>query len=112
VTTRHDIVVQQNATYSQRYEYYDPTNTTPINLTGYTATAQLRATHDAATVLLTFTCTITPLTGLVVVSATAIQTAALVAPSEAVWDILLTAPGGAVERFIEGRAEITPGVTR
>lgn len=111
-TTRHDIVVKQHSTYEQPYEIYDPTNTTPINLTGYTAAAQIRTNHSDANPLLTFTCTIDPLVGKITVRATHIQTGALVAPSEAVWDLRLTSPGGDIDRTFEGRVEITPGVTR
>jgi hypothetical protein len=107
--TRNDITVQQGATYRQVYQRTTPEGEI-IVLSGYTAKASLKAKHSDATSLLDFTCTITPSEGKITVSATSTQTAALEAPLDAVWDLLLI-NGAEVERLVEGKAAITPGVT-
>ena len=83
-----------------------------LNLTGYTAAAQIRKTYSSSTAAATFTTsTGTPSAGKVTMSLTDTQTSALDA-GRYVYDLNITSSGGITTRVVEGQAIITPGVTR
>ena len=87
---------------------------TYIDLTGYTGVAKMRKHEADETVLLSFTVAVDPdqttNRGLVRVTATAVQTAALT--EGGVWACSLTSPGGEKYTWVRGTAFISPGVTR
>lgn len=82
-----------------------------LELTGYTAAAQIRKTYSSSTVSATFATSIAELAGQVTISLTDTQTAALEA-GRYVYDLNITSAAGVVTRVIEGQAIVTPGVTR
>jgi len=89
---------------------------TPLNLTGYTARMQLRASYTAPEVILELTTensriVITPLSGVVMLLLSAITTATLIAKSY-VYDLELVSPTGFVFRALQGEAIVSPEVTR
>jgi hypothetical protein len=91
-----------------------PTKVYDYNFTGHTGKAQLRRSADSPTVLLEFTVSIpdqslTP--GMVWVTATAAQTAALTEDS-GVYDVQLTSGTGDVFTIAGGNIYIDPDVTR
>ena len=82
-----------------------------LNLTGFTATAQLRKTYDSTTKT-DFTAIIAnATTGRLQISLTPVQTGALSA-GRYVYDVEITDSSGIITRVVEGQVEITPGVTR
>ena len=82
-----------------------------LNLTGYTAAAQLRKSHGSTTAT-AFTATLASATdGIVQLDLTATVTAAL-AYGRYVWDLQLTTGSGTKMKVVEGIATIRPSVTR
>jgi hypothetical protein len=82
-----------------------------LDLTGYTATAQVRKTYTSSSLSATFTTSINAAAGQVTISLTDTQTSALQA-GRYVYDLNIESGGGIKTRVIEGQAVVTPGVTR
>lgn len=113
---RRQIIIEQGATLSFGFQVLDSSGE-PRDLTGYTAAMQVRASHSAATPLLSLSSsagiTINPSEGRVSVKASPTQTASLPAPAALVYDIEGTKQSeGLVERWVEGVARVMPEVTR
>ena len=104
--------IDQGSTYSKSITVYQNDGTTIQNLTGYTATSQLRKNYTS-TAYTTILATIqTPATGgVIVISLTAIQTAALKS-GRYVYDLQIAAADGTVTRVIEGVITLRPEVTK
>lgn len=86
---------------------------TPIDLTGYSALAQVRASASSDTVLATFTTAIDAPNGAVTLSLDTTQTRAL--GSGAVWDLQLSldaSPTTATHTVIGGQVTVLPDVSR
>jgi hypothetical protein len=86
-------------------------NSDALNLTGYTALAQIRKTHGSSTIAATFGTTLTTNTGQVTLTLTDTVTAAM-GSGRYVYDVLLTDGSGDKTRVLEGQAILTPGVSR
>ena len=104
--------IDQGSTYSKSITVYENDGTTIQNLTGYTATSQLRRNYTS-TAYTTILATIqTPATnGIIVISLTDEQTAALKS-GRYVYDLQITAADETVTRVIEGVITIRPEVTK
>ncbi len=110
----HDIVCDQGATFSRVFTWQDSVGL-PVNLTGYTARMQVRATIDAASTLLSFTTenggiTLGAAAGTITVTATAATTAAVSAGCY-VYDLELI-NGATVYRLVQGQFTVDGEVTR
>jgi hypothetical protein len=90
----------------------DLDNLTPINLTGATAAAQIRATVAGGSIMAEFDCTLsgTPTDGVVNLHLPPVDAEALI-PGSAVWDLEVTRAGGDVETYLKGTVTITDDVT-
>ena len=82
-----------------------------LDLTGYSAAAQIRKTYGSSSKVDFSTSTVTPSQGKVTMSLTDAQTSALES-GRYVYDLNITSGGGVTTRVVEGQAIITPGVTR
>ena len=82
-----------------------------LDLTGYSAAAQIRKTYGSSTKVDFTTSTGTPSQGKVTMSLTDTQTSALES-GRYVYDLNITSGAGVTTRVVEGQAIITPGVTR
>ena len=82
-----------------------------LDLSNYTASAQIRKTYSSSTVSETFSTTVSELAGQVTLSLTDTQTSGLEG-GRYVYDLNITSNGGVTTRVIEGQAIVTPGVTR
>ena len=82
-----------------------------LDLTGFTATAQVRKTYTSSSLSATFTTSINAAAGQVTISLTDTQTSALQAVRYG-YDLNIESGGGIKTRVIEGQAVVTPGVTR
>lgn len=119
-TPQYDLCIPQYATYSRTFIWTASTTTPgtaggapqPVNLTGWTASLQIRAFPLASSILYDASSDIT-LGG-------AAGTIELVIPASAtegftwfsgVYDMLLTDPSGNVTRFLWGNVTVSPGVT-
>ena len=82
-----------------------------INLTGYTASSQIRKSYYSS-IANNFTTTVTgTANGEITLSMTAANTG-LLTPGRYLYDLLITAPGGTKTRVVEGIVTVTPGVTQ
>jgi hypothetical protein len=83
-----------------------------LDLTGYTGAAKMRKEYTSSNAAATFTVVITAGDGQVDLSLTAVQTANITA-GEYVYDCELTkTSSNTTSRIVEGRATVTPEVTR
>jgi len=82
-----------------------------LNLTGYSAAAQIRKTYGSSSASATFTTSISAASGQVTMSLTDTQTSNI-ASGRYVYDLNITSGAGVTTRVVEGQAIITPGVTR
>jgi hypothetical protein len=112
---RYDLEIKQGATLSLTATWKDSTGTA-VNLTGYTARLQVRATYDSSSTILSLTSaagiTLGGAAGTIAITATATVTAALTAPFSGVYDLELVSGGGEVTRLLEGTATVSPEVSR
>lgn len=109
------LTIDQGATFALTLTWKDSTGAL-INLTGFTARAQVRASYSAAAKLLDLTTenggiTLGGVAGTVALLASAATTATL-PPGFGVWDLELVSPGGVVTRLVQGTVTISPEVTR
>ena len=82
-----------------------------LDLTDYTAEAQIRKTYTSSSASATFSTSISELAGQVTLSLTDTQTSGLEG-GRYVYDLNIESSGGVKTRVIEGQAIVTPGVTR
>ncbi len=84
----------------------------PVDLTGCTVDAEIRSTEDEAGVVATFGCDLDadPTTGIVTLSLTKVETAALTGGG--VWDMQITFPDGKTQTYLAGKVYLTKDVTR
>jgi len=117
---QHDLVIEQGATWSQAVIWKTGSPATAVNLTGYSARAQLRSSISASTAALSLTTengriALTTGSGLnagtITLSITATDTAALAA-GRYVYDLELVSGGGQVTRLMEGVVTVSAEVTR
>ncbi len=113
----YNTVIDQGADWYFNVTYQNP-NGTPINLTGYTAACQLRSLPNSPSAVITLTTqnggiTITPLTGVVALHATATQTMAI-DEGNYVYDVEIYSPANpsVVTRLVQGQITVSAEVTR
>ncbi len=110
-----DLTFERGITFSASITLMNP-NTTPFDLTGYTAKAQGRMPYDDASASWEASTdngfiTITPLTGVVDIVIPAATTATMGDWTDGVWDIVLTG-ASQVLRPLAGRFRVTGVVTQ
>ena len=106
-----NLTIDQGATFSSDVTVKDA-NGNAFDLTGYTAEAKMAKGYSSTRTRTTMTSTINadPTTGIVTLSLTATETAALDAPARYVYDLEITS-GATVTRVIEGIINVRPNVT-
>lgn len=114
-----DLCIQQWATYLQAFTWLSPQvvangsqQVLPVDLTGYTATLEIRAFPLAPTILYDASSNITlgGATGIITINIPAATTATFTWWS-GVYDLLLTNVAGTVTRFAQGNVTVSPGVS-
>ena len=105
-----NIFIDQGTDFSITVDVTD-TSGSALNMSGYSASAQIRKTYGSSTVSSTFTTSIAEATGQVTLSLTDTQLSALES-GRYVYDLNVTSGGGQTTRVVEGQAIVTPGVTR
>lgn len=108
--------IEQGATFDTTLTWKDSAGT-PINLTGYSARAQVRSMHTSATPIVDMTVgngrlTLGGAAGTIRILLSDADTAALPAPFDGVWDLELESGAGVTTRLLEGSATVSPEVTR
>ena len=102
--------IDQGADFSTIISLTD-SNGDVLNLSGYTALAQIRKTYGSTTIAGTFTTSLAADTGQLTMSLTDVITTAIDS-GRYVYDVLLTDGSGDKTRVLEGQAILTPGVSR
>ena len=115
MASTYNILVDQGSTYTLAVTYKDSTGAA-INLTGYTAAMQLRLDYDSATAALSLSSpsngiVITGASGLVSITMSATQTAALSADTF-LYDLEITSPTSVKTRLIQGVVVVSAEVTK
>ena len=108
-----NLIIDQGASFSSDVTVRDANNEL-FNLTGYTASAKMALGYSSTRTRTTITSTIASdaTTGIVSLSLTSTQTAALDAPERYVYDVEITQTStGTVTRVIEGIISVRPNVT-
>tara|TARA_A200000159_G_scaffold159988_1_gene179434 strand:+ start:1166 stop:1498 length:333 start_codon:yes stop_codon:yes gene_type:complete len=105
-----NIFIDQGTDFSITVDVTD-TSGGALNMSGYSAAAQIRKTYGSSSVSSTFSTSIAEGTGQVTLSLTDTQTTALES-GRYVYDLNVTSGGGQTTRVVEGQAIVTPGVTR
>ena len=104
-------IVDQGSTWSKQITVYETDGTTIQNLTGYTVASQLRKTYTSTAYTTINATNNSPTSGIIIMSLTATQTAALKS-GRYVYDLQITAADGTVTRVIEGVITLRPEVTK
>ena len=105
-------VIDQGSTFSKSITVYQTDGTTIQDLSAYTPTSQLRKNYTSTASTTINATKATPHTsGVIVMSLTAVQTAALKA-GRYVYDLQITHSDTTVTRVIEGVITIRPEVTK
>ena len=109
----YNITMDQGAQWTLQVQY-DNNNGTPFDLTGYTARMQVRPKFGADNAVLTLSSpssgiVITPLTGVLNLTATTVQTAAIPGGFY-VYDLEIDS-GGIVTRLMQGSVTVRDQVT-
>ena len=108
-----NLIIDQGATFTSDITVKDA-NGNAFNLTGYTAEAKLAKGYASTRTRVNMLSTIAsdPTTGIVALSLTPAETAALDAPERYVYDVEITqTSSSAVTRVIEGIITVRPNVT-
>mgnify|MGYP001258920267 CR=1 FL=1 len=105
-----NLYIDQGTDYSIEVDCTDVAGEV-LDLTGYTAAAQIRKTYGSTSISATFATVITAATGKVKMTLTDTQTTALEA-GRYVYDLNITSAASETTRVVEGQAILTPGVTR
>ena len=105
-----NIFIDQGTDFSITVDVTD-TSGGALNMSGYSAAAQIRKTYGSSTVSATFGTSISEATGQVTLTLSDTQTTALES-GRYVYDLNVTSSGGQTTRVVEGQAIVTPGVTR
>ncbi len=121
----YHLTIEQGATFSIPLTFMVPSSSAnpvliPMDLTGFTASSELRDAYDNPNTLVSFTITFPPSgsatgsidsSGSLTMSLTANQTALLPVTNTAVYDLILI-QGTTIIRVLEGTVWIKPSVTR
>lgn len=113
----YDITIEAGSTYTMVVTCYDSSSTL-INLTGYTARMQIRQTLTSSTTLWSLTSgsgiTLGGSAGTITITISASSTTSVIGTTEstAVYDLEIESGGGIVTRILQGRAFLSPEVTR
>jgi len=111
----YNIEIEQGSTWSQEVIWKNNDNS-PVNVTGYSASMQIRTTIASPTSLMDLTSAnskivVGGVNGKFTITITAAEAAAL-SWVTAVYDLEIISPGGTVIRILKGSVTVDPEVTR
>ena len=106
-----NLVINQNADFSEIFNLEDPNSNSALNLTGYSAFSQMRK-HSSSSNYVSLNASIynAPL-GQVRVGLTTVQTKNL-KPGRYIYDVIVTNNSGISQRLIEGMVLVKEGATK
>tara|TARA_B100000035_G_scaffold192118_1_gene164014 strand:+ start:832 stop:1167 length:336 start_codon:yes stop_codon:yes gene_type:complete len=104
-----NLLLEKGTDFDATFNIQNEDNTTPLNLTGYTAEAKMRRSYYSTTSTDFVVSFVDRYNGILKITLDNSATAAL-DPRRYVYDIVLTSPQSIKTRVIEGIIEVTPGV--
>jgi hypothetical protein len=104
----HNLTIYRDRDFNQTF--YLKSQGAAMDLTGYTAKAEIRSGKDVEDLIVAFQVTVDPLIGSIVLGLTDTQTILL--NDMGFWDLVLTDPHGKRENYIEGSVKVLGTVTR
>ena len=110
MAARADILIDQGTT-SETVVTVTDTNGDVVNLTGYTANAQIRKHHTSSSATKTFTISNGGTNGQLTLQLNAANTAAIT-EGRYVYDVKVTSGSSVISRVVEGLVTVNPSVTR
>lgn len=112
MATKANITIDQGTTFTTQIDLTDENND-PIDLTAYTANAEIRRWYSSSNASATFTANTgaNAAAGILTLSLTAGQTANLEF-GRYVYDVTVTDASNTITRIVEGIVTVTPRVTR
>ena len=105
-----NLLLEKGTDWDATFNIQNEDNTTPLNLTGYTAAAKMRKSYYSTNSTDFVVDFVDRYNGILKISLNNAGTSAL-DPRRYVFDIVLTSPQSIKTRVIEGIVEVTPGVT-
>lgn len=116
----YDLQIQQGADYSKSFQWKYTDTGAVRDLTGYTATCQIREKSTSSTVAITVTVTITNATNGVFKLSIPYSTTASLTLTGSAWgdksqysyDLLMIDPSGVRYRVLQGYAYVSPATTK
>jgi hypothetical protein len=105
-----NIVIERRATFSLHFLVQNGSDQSAFDLTGYTATAQVRETAGAKHIVATFTCAIPNPSGGEMTAVLSNTVTTNLKPGIYFWDLYITTSGAAI-RLLQGKATVTDTVT-
>ena len=105
-----NLLLEKGTDWDATFNIQNEDNTTPLNLTGYTAEAKMKKSYYSTTSTSFVVTFVDRYNGQLKIGLANTATAALEA-RRYVYDIVLTSPQSVKTRVIEGILEVTPGVT-
>lgn len=105
-----NLFIDQGADFSITVDVTDSSGDI-LNLSGYSAAAQIRKTYSSSSASASFGTSIAEAAGQVTLTLSDTVTTGLDA-GRYVYDLNITSSGGVTTRVVEGQAIVTPGVTR
>ena len=108
----NNLVINAGTNFSQTFNLESGDTNSPLDLTGYTVSAQMRKYAGSSTATTFTTDIVSPGTlGKIIISLTPEQTTNL-KPGRYVYDVIITSPTSVVTRVVEGIVTVLPSVTR
>lgn len=104
----HNLTIYRDRDFSQTF--YLKSLGVAMDLTGYSAKAEIRSNKDEEDLIVAFQVTVDPLIGSIIIELTDTQTILL--NDTGFWDLVLTDPHGKRENYIEGSVKVLGTVTR
>lgn len=107
-----ELYIDQGTTFNNIINITDDTTNTPVNISGYTISSQLRRSYYSVNASANITCTITDAAnGEVTLSMTAANTSNIKA-GRYLFDVETIDTSNTVSRILEGIITVTPQITR
>jgi hypothetical protein len=109
VPAKHNLTIYRDRDFSQ--VFYFKSRGAALDLTGYSAAAQMRSAKDAADLIVNFDVQIDPAIGKITIGLLHSQTIAMMS-NMGFWDLVLTDTHGSRQNYIEGSVEVMGTITR
>lgn len=107
-----ELYIDQGTTFNNVINITDDITNTPVNVSGYTVSSQMRRSYYSVNPSANISCTITDApNGEITMSMTAANTSNIKA-GRYLFDVETIDPNGTVSRILEGIITVTPQITR